>query len=149
MKKTASRAVAELPALSRPELLKLWQELFGKPATAGIRRELLIPCLAYRLQESEYGRPTSEQQMELRHATQAFKRSPDRGLANRIKPGTRILREWREQMHEVLVTKRGYEYRGVCYKSLSIIARQITHTRWSGPAFFGLRKPYHALRKGV
>ncbi len=29
-----------MPALSRPELLKLWQELFGKPAAAGIRREL-------------------------------------------------------------------------------------------------------------
>ncbi len=149
MKKTLSRTVAELPALSRPELLKLWQELFGKPAIAGIRRELLIPCLAYRLQERAYGGPTPEQQMELRRATQAFGTASGRSLGMRIKPGTRILRKWREQMHEVLVTKRGYEYRGVCYESLSVIARQITHTRWSGPAFFGLRKPYHALRKGV
>jgi hypothetical protein len=37
-------------------------------------------------------------------------------------------------------TDSGYEYRGVSYRSLSEIARKITGTRWSGPAFFGLKK---------
>jgi hypothetical protein len=147
MKKPIARAVAELPAMSRPELLRLWHELFDQPASEGMRRELLIPCLAYRLQEHAYGGPTLEQRMELRRATQAFGTDSGRSLGMRIKPGTRILRKWREEMHEVLVTKRGYEYRGVCYKSLSVIARQITHTRWSGPAFFGLNKPSRSSQK--
>nr|WP_267886523.1 DUF2924 domain-containing protein [Sphingobium amiense] len=30
--------------------------------------------------------------------------------------------------------------RGGVYRSLSDVARAITGTRWSGPAFFGLRK---------
>jgi hypothetical protein len=33
----------------------------------------------------------------------------------------------------------GFDYQGRPYASLSAIARQITGTRWNGPAFFGLR----------
>ena len=147
MKKIASRMIAGLPALSRRELLRLWDELFRKPAAEGISRELLIPCLAYRIQEQAYGGPTSEQKMELRRAARAFRNNSGQVGGSRIKPGTRILRKLREEIHEVLVTKRGYEYRGVNYKTLSVIARQITHTRWSGPAFFGLNKPYSSSRR--
>jgi len=32
----------------------------------------------------------------------------------------------------------GSSFIGVAYRSLSAIARRITGTRWSGPAFFGL-----------
>ena len=31
------------------------------------------------------------------------------------------------------------EFQGRVFKSLSVIAREITGTRWSGPLFFGLR----------
>ncbi|NMA96531.1 MAG: DUF2924 domain-containing protein, partial [Phyllobacteriaceae bacterium] len=34
----------------------------------------------------------------------------------------------------------GYLYLGRTFKSLSAIAREITGTRWSGPAFFGLTR---------
>ena len=34
-----------------------------------------------------------------------------------------------------------FEYRGQLYGSLSKIACEITGTRWSGPLFFGIRKP--------
>jgi len=34
----------------------------------------------------------------------------------------------------------GYEYNGQTYRSLSVIARAITGTRWSGPAFFGIKR---------
>ena len=56
----------------------------------------------------------------------------------KIKPGTRIVREWRRETHEVVVTQSGYEYRGMSYHSLSEVARKITGARWSGPAFFRL-----------
>ena len=43
--------------------------------------------------------------------------------------------------HRVLVLPDGeFEYASKRYPSLSMIARTITGTRWSGPAFFGLRK---------
>ncbi len=52
--------------------------------------------------------------------------------------GARLLREWGSKTHEVTVTDCGFTYRGKTYKSLSAIAREITGSRWSGPAFFGL-----------
>ena len=60
--------------------------------------------------------------------------------ATRLKPGTRLVREWRGEIHQVTVLDDGLEYRGSHYDSLSEIARSITGTRWSGPLFFGLRR---------
>jgi hypothetical protein len=64
-----------------------------------------------------------------------FKISSDR----KIQPGTRLVREWQNQVHLVNVQAKCYEYRGARYQSLSEIARLITGTRWSGPLFFGLK----------
>jgi hypothetical protein len=66
-------------------------------------------------------------------------------LRPKMKTGTRLLREWRGQTHEVIAMEAGYEYRGVSYRSLSEIARKVTGTRWSGPAFFGLKNAKAAL----
>ncbi len=56
-----------------------------------------------------------------------------------IKPGTRLVRQWKEQVYVVNVEAKSYEYKGVHYKNLSEIARLITGTRWSGPLFFGVK----------
>ncbi|MCI0431136.1 MAG: DUF2924 domain-containing protein [Rhodospirillales bacterium] len=61
-------------------------------------------------------------------------------VAPRLKPGTRLLWRWGGETHQVTVLEQGFEYRGTTYGSLSEIARAITGSRWSGPAFFGLRK---------
>jgi len=53
--------------------------------------------------------------------------------------GTRLVREWGGQRHEVTAIEGGYEYNGRWYKSLSAIAKAITGAHWSGPQFFGLR----------
>ena len=71
----------------------------------------------------------------------AFERDPDfqpPGVAP-YKPGTEFLRHWKGTVHRVRVTTHGYEYQGEIYASLSIIARRITGTQWSGPSFFGTR----------
>ena len=56
-----------------------------------------------------------------------------------LPPGTRLLRQWQDRTHHVTVLDGGFDYEGVRYRSLSAIARQITGTPWSGPAFFGLK----------
>lgn len=58
----------------------------------------------------------------------------------RLKPGTRLIREWRGQTYRVEVTSEGYVMEDRNYASLSHIARSITGTRWSGPRFFGLKQ---------
>lgn len=34
----------------------------------------------------------------------------------------------------------GFEYEGESYRSLTEIAKAVTGTKWSGPAFFGLKR---------
>ena len=55
-----------------------------------------------------------------------------------FKPGTKLIREWKGKVHEVVIAGGTYIWAGQHYRSLSQIARTITGTRWSGPRFFGL-----------
>ena len=76
MAKTIPDRIADLEALSTPDLRLQWEHAFGRPAPKRTSRDLLLR-----------------------------------------------------------------DYCGTRYTSLSRIARAITGTRWSGPLFFGLRKP--------
>jgi hypothetical protein len=53
----------------------------------------------------------------------------------------RLVREWGGQAHIVIVGEdQVIRWNGRAWGSLSEVAREITGTRWSGPAFFGLKK---------
>ena len=54
------------------------------------------------------------------------------------KPGTRLMREWRGRVHEVVIETDGVSLDGVKLKSLTEAAKRITGVHWSGPRFFGL-----------
>jgi len=71
----------------------------------------------------------------------AFESNSDAAVSSipSIKPGTRLVRQWGDQVHLVNVESNGYEYQGARYKSLSEIARLITGTHSSGPLFFGIK----------
>jgi hypothetical protein len=135
-----SRKLAELPDLSRQQLLDLWRKLYRRPAPIGLRRELLIPFLGYRIQELAFGglKPSTRAELK-RIVKQARKPNFQVRPTTRIKAGTRIVREWGGENHEITVLESGFGYRKTVYHSLSEIARKITGTRWSGPAFFGLK----------
>ena len=136
------KTLEELPKLQRSKLLELWVENFGRKPAAGTRRELLIPILAYRIQERAYGGLKPETLARLRKIATALEKNPNAKIMDnsRLNHGTRISRSWRGVMHEATVSNGRFEYRGKTYKSLSEIARLITGTRWSGPKFFGLKK---------
>jgi hypothetical protein len=141
MEPNVSKQIARLPSLSRQRLLDLWLELYERSAPCGIRRELLVPFLAYRMQERAYGGLNPSTRSELRRIARGLeKRLTGKGskIQAPIRLGTRLIRQWRAKSHEVVTTESGFEYRGKSYSSLSKIAREITGTRWSGPAFFGL-----------
>jgi hypothetical protein len=143
MRVNISRQIAKLHALSRQQLLDMWHKLYRRAAPNGIRRERMVPFLAYRMQENAYGGLKPATRSALRRIARGLERSTastELILRPRIKLGTRILRHWRGETYEVVVTRLGYEYRRASYRSLSEIARQITGTHWSGPAFFGLNR---------
>ena len=134
-----ARRISELASFSRRQLLGLWLELYGRASPPGIRRELLVPFLAYKIQENAFGGLKPATRAELRRIAREPDK-PGRSSRDRIRAGTRLLRQWRGETHEIAVTDAGFDYRGARYENLSQIARRITGTRWSGPAFFGLRK---------
>jgi hypothetical protein len=139
-KDACQKLLERLPAMSRPELQELWAKLFGRPPHPKLRRQLMVPILAYRAQEKTYGGLKASTRKYLLRLAQQIERKRPAKLPGRIKPGTKLIRQWHGETHEVLVAERGYLYRGVEYRTLSEIAELITGAHWSGPAFFGLRK---------
>jgi len=131
--------LANLPNLNKAALDELWQRLF-ETAPPRLRRELMVRILAHRLQEQTFGELGPEYQRRLQQLAAEIPARPTPGQHLPIKPGTRLVREWRATTHIVQVAEHGYEYGGSSYNSLSEIARLITGTRRSGPLFFGLRQ---------
>lgn len=130
-----------LPDLHKPALADLWQRLFKTDPPPGMRKELMLRFVAYRMQEQASRSLGDGSHRRLREIANAIEADSNIASSPRpaIKPGTRLIRQWKDQVHIVNVEPEKYEYRGARYESLSEIARLITGTRWSGPLFFGLK----------
>ncbi len=135
-----SAELAALGELSRRNLKLRWESLYGMPPPAHTSRLLLLRAVAYRIQEQALGGldPTTRRRLARAAEDLAAGRTPA-APKRKIKPGTRLLREWQGVVHEVIVLESDVQYRGESWPSLSAVAREITGTRWSGPRFFGLR----------
>jgi Protein of unknown function (DUF2924) len=147
---SATQRLTFLPNLSKVELCGLWQQLFKSEPPLKMRKQLIRRVIAHRLQEQEFGALNNAQVRRLRQLASALKANPNAAVSSRppIKPGTRLVREWKQQVHTVEADAEGYQYKGARYESLSVIARLITGTRWSGPLFFGLKaKPSTELKE--
>src|ERR1700733_513670 len=133
--------LADLPTLSRVALHALWKQFFDASPPQKLRKDLMIPILAHRIQEQAFGSLSTRTLDRLRNLSRAFERDSDSAISSvpQIRPGTRLVRQWRDEVHLVNVEADFYEYQGVRYQSLSEIARLITGTRWSGPLFFGIK----------
>lgn len=136
--------IARLPELAMPEIKHLWQRLFGGD-TPTHNRQFLERRIAYRLQEMEFRKVDAgllernkRRIASLIETGKVKKRDRD----YRPAAGTVLTREYQGVEHRVIVTQDGqYDFQGRMYPSLSMIAREITGTRWSGPLFFGLKVP--------
>ena len=129
-----------LPELPRAELQRRWTELYGTPCPVRISRKLLLYALAYRMQEKVYGGLDKKTLRRLEKAAADLAAGrPLTPAAPKIKPGTRLVREWNGTLHEVIVLEQGVQFRAKVWPSLSTVAREITGARWSGPRFFGLK----------
>lgn len=142
MNKTISDRIAALPAMNKAQLLVVWGENFHQPPPPTLRKELMVPILAYRIQEKEYGGLSHSARSKLRQIAKGLRTNKQSEVSykSNLKSGIRPIRSWGGEVHEVSISGAGYEYRGRQFKSLSDIAREITGTRWSGPLFFGTKK---------
>ncbi|HEY6342941.1 MAG TPA: DUF2924 domain-containing protein [Bryobacteraceae bacterium] len=141
--------IAALASLDTKDLKSRWRALYDTEPPARISRELLTRAIAYRWQEREFGglAPATRRLLERAAADLSSGRLVAR--ARKAAPGALLIREWRGAAHQVTVRDDGVVYRGKRYGSLSAVARLITGTRWSGPLFFGLRKPAEEARDGA
>ena len=142
MKANLDDQLTRLPAMKTGQLRELWRNLFGNLPHRKLRRELLIPIIAYRIQEKAHGdlKPSTARRLRSIAEEVGGGRKPDAATALGPRLGTRMVRQWQGKLHEVVTIESGFMYDGRKYRSLSEIARTITGTRWSGPAFFGLKK---------
>jgi Protein of unknown function (DUF2924) len=124
---------AELTALesmSRAELRAAWSRQVRTTAP-NVSTGLLRLALAHHLQSQMLGGVSKAIERKLQEIA-------DGHAAVRVTPGTRFVREWRGKVHLVTMTDDGsYHWQDKDWASLSMIARTITGTQWSGPAFFG------------
>ena len=128
-------ALAELATLDRPTLVERWEVAFDVPAPRGCQVTLLRHALAWHVQTQAMSKGAGARQS--RKAAQALRKAASGSVD--LSPGTRLLREWQGRTHHVTVIQSGFEYDGQVWRSLTAIARSITGTPWSGPAFFGLK----------
>lgn len=139
--------IAGLPDLSMEEIKALWRRLFGTDNPTP-NRQFLERRIAYKLQEIEFRKVDPKllerNQRRIKALVETGKvRKLDRDI--RLMPGTVLTREYQGIEHRVTVAQDGqYEFEGRRYPSLSMIAREITGTRWSGPLFFGVKAPAKA-----
>ena len=132
--------LARLEALTNFELRGEWRRLHAMQPPKSLSRDLLLLGITYKMQERSLGglsksvlRKIADDQTET--STGEYCKTNPRIT---VKPGTRLIREWHGVTHAVLVLADGVEWRGKRYRSLSIVAREITGAHWSGPRFFGL-----------
>lgn len=128
--------------LSIDELRQKWAEVWGIQPHVRIGRAMLEKSLEYKLRENAGEGLTPEQQKRLDHLIAQYRRNPECFTENQptIKPGTKLIRNWKGERHTVTVLEDGlFSHKGVKYTSLSEVASTIAGSRWNGWAFFGLK----------
>ncbi|HEY8033098.1 MAG TPA: DUF2924 domain-containing protein [Methylocella sp.] len=129
----------DLRSLGLEDLRREWRRLYHSEPPR-ISRDLFVLALGYRLQEIAHGGLGKATRRKLQTMAKALRTTGRVGPAPSLslKPGARLVREWRGRTHTVTVTEDGFEYGGTNYPSLTKIAKTITGAQWSGPRFFGL-----------
>lgn len=128
----------ELETLSMADLKDRWAKLTGQ-SVPRISEKMLRLAIACELQTKMLGGLSRRMRQRLDHAGAA------KSITSDIRPGMRLAREWNGTVHIVTIGDAGeINWNGRQWRSLSEVARAITGTRWSGPAFFGLRRKREA-----
>ena len=138
---TEEQVELEVKALKNktsPELKELWHKYFDhKPGQ--YQRDFIIKRIAYEMRAKVHGRLPATAINKLKRL--AYEDQKEVRSKVTVSAGIKLVREWNGRRYEVLSLADGnYEYDNKKYRSLSLIAKDITGAHWSGPLFFGLKK---------
>ncbi len=134
------RKLADLDGMTAAQLRAAWRNCWRKPAPE-IGPDLLRRGIAWKRQSRIHGDlpPHARREIDAVLSRLSAGKSAVDDERISLRPGTRLVREWRGTMHQVVVLDRRYEYEGRHYSSLTQVASAITGAHWSGPRFFDLK----------
>ena len=126
--------IAEMEIDATAVLRERWQRLVGGPAPR-VSPKMLRMALAWEIQARASGGLPRSCSQTLDQLGRAQTRTQT------VVAGMRLVREWGGRVHVITVGEdQVIRWDDREWRSLSEVARAITGTRWSGPAFFGLKK---------
>lgn len=128
-----------LQSLTIKELQTMCSEYFNDEAPIGLTKSFLIKNILWKLEFDK----TSE--ILLKRIDKLVKEYTKEKSVNiskvkqfEVTAGTKFIREFKGEKHEVIAINDGFKYKNKMYKSLSAIANVITGTHWNGKKFFGV-----------
>jgi hypothetical protein len=135
-------AVEQLASMAAPEMANLWEQSFGDPPLCKSKPQLLRLLLAARLQDANSVDRDGRVRRRVTTLAAKFAQDPDHEPSANLglRPGIELVRVWKGMAYRVHVLVDGFVWDGRKHASLSVIAREITGTAWSGPAFFKLKR---------
>lgn len=132
--------LTKLESLSSRALRGRWATMSLKPVPR-IRPAMLRLALAWEIQARALGGHGQAVTQQLAQRMVASTRTAP------TSPGMRLVRSWKDVAHVVTIGEDGIiEWNGKRWNSLSEVARAITGTRWSGPAFCWPQKEGGGMR---
>ena len=142
--RTVLAQIVALETMSFADLKEKYRALYDREPPSRSRKQV-IARLAYRIQEIAYGGLSAEARERLvsigeAHGVPGKEKDQPKERKGAPAIGTKLVREYLGERHEVVVLDKGFQYRDGVYRSLSSIAKEITGSHTSGPAFFGTKQ---------
>lgn len=131
-----------MPGKPHPERNRVrasWEEAFGSPPPPYLSVPFMERALDCEAQCREHGGMPAKMRKALHRIAAGEPVARASNVA--LKSGTHLVREWSGRTYQIEVMQDGYRMDGRTWASLSVIAKHITGTSWSGPRFFGLTGP--------
>ena len=147
MKNEIQPTKENLQNLTQKELQTMHFEYFNIEAPIGLTKSFLIKDILWKL---EFGKTSEILLKRIDKLVCEYSKSKSVNI-NKVKQfgvtaGTKFIREFKGEKHEVIAIENGFKYKNKTYKSLSAIANVITGAHWNGKKFFGLREPKCSTR---
>jgi len=140
--------LAKLSKMSSIELRAEWRRVWKEPAPP-LGHDLLRRGVGWKMQARVHGGLMPAVSRDLDRLVRQLERGGDITPERTARPGTRLVRQWRDRTYSVMVLDEGFLFEDRHYASLTQIAFAITGVKWSGPRFFGLAvRATHANSKG-
>ena len=148
--KPITAVIADLRAAPVPDLVARYEEVFGKPPRVK-HRDWLWRRIAWKVQEQRFGGLSEVAKRRLDELIAEIDlplcvgHTAHGRLNGHTKPGdavvgTTLVRAWRGVEIRTTRTEQGWECGGVVYGSLSAVAKAVSGSHVSGPAWFGVTK---------